>query len=333
MVSLPALRGYVLEEQISALLGANGYRLLTASDDEQCLRWTSSGLMLTGRGTDHQADALGELDLPTPFGLPVRLFVEAKYRESPVGLPAVRNAVGVLQDVNQRWSTGFGARGVPLRHFQYQYALFSTSGFTRDAQQFALAHQVSLIDLSGDAFASLRRVADDAARRLLFPSPQNKVPLLALREALRRELGSMPVPDIPSAFLESGDTEHLDRVARMVAANTSGELLFGFPRGALVLVMTPEDPEAVVRRLDRGEAELVVTMHHRAGQTANYWRLDAGDGFRLSFGLPPLIEEWLMSHEELTRKRTLQVKQHLLSSIAIYHRGRLVRLRYVSSRG
>ncbi|GAA1719140.1 hypothetical protein GCM10009745_80100 [Kribbella yunnanensis] len=79
MISGAALGGYLLEEALANLLRRNGYRLLQqVSDDPQALRKAGHGLLVRGRGADHQADALGDLIVPAPFSLPVRLFVEGK---------------------------------------------------------------------------------------------------------------------------------------------------------------------------------------------------------------------------------------------------------------
>jgi hypothetical protein len=59
----------------------------------------------------------------------------------------------VVHDVNENFMTQ--ARTRPRQHFMYSCALFSAGGFTSDAQKYALAHQISLVDLSGASFAWL----------------------------------------------------------------------------------------------------------------------------------------------------------------------------------
>ena len=155
MISLPALRGYVLEEVLARLIGASGYRLLVEpNQDPEALVMGNHGLLVRGRGADHQADVLGQLLWVPIFSLPIRLFVEAKFTGQRVGLHVVRNAHGVIHDVNEYY------RAVPAamrthQRYSYRYSLFSASGFTHDAASYALAHQISLIDLSGSSFQPL----------------------------------------------------------------------------------------------------------------------------------------------------------------------------------
>ena len=194
MVGFEALRGYLLEEVIARLLQDNGYRLLvSAKQDPDALKNGRHGLLVRGRGSDHQADVLGELVLPTPFSLPLRIFVEAKYRGRKTGLADVRNAHGVVHDVNEQYSTAqAGSRRVPVRRHLYRYALFSTSGFSVPAQQYGLAQQIFLVDLSGPAFAPLTDATDRAARRLAGLLEETDVPFPRgqIRTALRLSLGT-----------------------------------------------------------------------------------------------------------------------------------------------
>ena len=143
-----ALRGYLLEESLAWLLRFSGYRLLVHEDQDPAeLVTEGQTLRVRGRGALHQVDVLGEFAFTPAFSMPVRLFLEAKYYQTRCELEVVRNAHGVMHDVNENFMTGPGTR--PRQRDKYSYALFSASGFTADAQKYALAHQISLVDLSG----------------------------------------------------------------------------------------------------------------------------------------------------------------------------------------
>jgi len=168
-LSLEAFKGKVLEEVLAFLIRNSGYQLLVdPAQDPTELGRRGNGLVVKGRGAIHQADVLGQLSWIPAFTFPIRLFVEAKWhRESKTGLADVRNAVGVLQDVNQNFSTQQGGnRPVLVRRYNYCYSLFSTTGFTKFAQDMALAHLISLIDLSGSEFDSLRDLVDEIGNQL-----------------------------------------------------------------------------------------------------------------------------------------------------------------------
>lgn len=96
----------------------------------------------------------------------MHLFCEAKHVKAPIGLEVVRNALGVVTDVNAHFGSLRSAAvttGVPLKRYQYRYALFSASGFTSDAEEYALAYQISLVDLRAPSFAYLLTTAERRA--------------------------------------------------------------------------------------------------------------------------------------------------------------------------
>lgn len=100
-ISRETLRGYVLEEILAKLIQNTGYRLLVdAAQDPDQLTNRSNGLAVRGRGGVHQVDVLGQLKWIPAFTFPIRLFVEAKARSGTSGIETVRNALGVLTDVN-----------------------------------------------------------------------------------------------------------------------------------------------------------------------------------------------------------------------------------------
>jgi hypothetical protein len=163
-MSVETFKGKLLEEVLAYLIRNAGYQLLVDPvQDPDELAQRGAGLVVKGRGSTHQADVLGQLGWIPAFTFPIRLFVEAKWhRRSKTGLRDVRNAVGVLQDVNQNYVTQNDQdRSILVRRFNYCYSLFSTTGFSKPAEQMALAHLISLIDLSGPEFRDLRELVDE----------------------------------------------------------------------------------------------------------------------------------------------------------------------------
>lgn len=171
-ISKDALRGYILEEVLAYLIRNTGYRLLVdASQDTEELEWKHNGLVVRGRGAVHQVDVLGELTWIPAFTYPLRLFVEAKFRNGRTGIPEVRNLVATLLDVNQNnYPQPVRANGGnPQLRPKYYYtgAIFSTSGFSGPAMDMALAHNISLIDLGAPEFENLLSGINQAADAIM----------------------------------------------------------------------------------------------------------------------------------------------------------------------
>ena len=119
MATEAAIRGYLLEEALAWLLRRSGYELLIHNGLDPELTWGSNGLRVHGRGADHQADTLGELSFVPPFSLPIRLFVEAKFRDAVSDIRDIRNAHGVIHDINENFSRSTPGRRLPARRPQH----------------------------------------------------------------------------------------------------------------------------------------------------------------------------------------------------------------------
>jgi hypothetical protein len=113
----------------------------------------SAGLLVRGRGTSHQIDAIADFSLHPPFSHPQRLLVEAKCFEprQRVGLSIVRGALGTLKDVEEFWVSLPAGPPKPRYHYQYD-AIFSASGYTENAQCYAFAQDIYLIPLAESQF-------------------------------------------------------------------------------------------------------------------------------------------------------------------------------------
>lgn len=149
MATVTQIRGMLLEEIALHLLLTSGYRRIVPG--EEGTRSGPAGVELKGRGCWHQVDAFVAPSALLPFMYPIRLILEAKcYEHSPVGLNVARGVAGLLLDVNQNYFTRrIASEDVHMTRFNYHGALFSTSGYTRQAQAYATAHQIFLIDYQG----------------------------------------------------------------------------------------------------------------------------------------------------------------------------------------
>jgi hypothetical protein len=319
------LRGYLLEESLAWMLRHSGYNLLVSADQDPAeLESNGSQLRVRGRGTTHQVDVLGEFAFTPAFSLPVRLFLEAKYYSTPCRLHVVRNAYGVLDDVNQNFIHWPGSSR-PRRRYQYCYALFSASGFSAPAQEFALAHQISLVDLAAPSFGWLRRYVSKAADKLASAAAVHaiaKFPVTSLRAHLRARLQSAPVdlirtPATNAPAFRSASEATLDIFAGLLQQHGENELLLGFPPAPFILPLMVSDKAAFRAFANKHPSHPVLIRYTGAEWVAS--PALAPDTYRLTFNLPAGIEGWIADREEWERKRVRTVKQQFLPSIVIYY--------------
>jgi hypothetical protein len=147
----------------------------------------------------------------------------------------------------------------------YRYALFSTSGFSKPAQDYAVAHQIALIDLSGPEWTGLREAVDNTARELLerVPTGVDRFPVRILRQLLRDQLGTMPdgAPRTPDPNDQAGrfDLQEAARRLRQRRDEAVNGALLAFPAGQQVLLVRPDDLGTFLEHANR-EPEHQVTL-------------------------------------------------------------------------
>lgn len=329
MIRESALRGYLLEETLAWLLRSSAYELLVSADQDPAeLVPHGNELRVRGRGTTHQVDVLGEFAYTPAFSLPVRLFLEAKFYATPCRLGVVRNALGVIQDVNQNYMTDPHSSR-PRRRFQYCYALFSTSGFSKEAQDFALAHQISLIDLSGESYEQLRSAIRIAAQELWAEAGSRRVttfPLSWTRSTLRATLGTAEpeqMPEITSnapAFLSRAEAT-LGGLVDALRAHAAVEMLLGFPAAPFIVSFATSDREGFMRCAAAHPSHAVRLRRTGQGDRAEWVATPYQDphAYELRFVLPRRMESWISENEETRRPRTSAVKIDFLSAIMVYY--------------
>jgi hypothetical protein len=190
------VRGMLLEEILLHLLRRSGYRPVTEKNGDPTLDTSPAGLCVLGRGAAHQIDAIADCLLQHPFSNPQRLLVEAKcYDEGKnVGIEVVRNALGTLRDVSENWTRepAVGTDPPSRSRYHYQYAIFSGTGYTEDAQNFAYAQDIYLFKFARSKFFkpiidAIRR----AAAELMHVGEKLHILRQRVRETLRMQQRQM----------------------------------------------------------------------------------------------------------------------------------------------
>jgi len=321
MPTVAQIHGMLLEEALLHLLRFSGYKPVTSHGADPTLRQGTAGLEVMGRGEHHQIDAIADFTIPQPFVNPARLLIEAKFKDSAVGIEIVRNAVGVLKDVSEYWVTpapaGRGraaARPRQQPRYHYQYALLASSGFTENAQRYAVAHDVYLIPFERTGFfqpvmAAIRAcVPNDGAvdRRR---GVEMDIALSELRTRVRESLahgGQINVDGAGDAALSAALATAIDAIRRVEYAVLAVAL------GRVPLVLTPA-PDVNIRDVDG-----VVRVRIYWDADSWYLRRVGADGREedlFSFDVPETLLAQYIDQHELSPRRAFDLKQEALSEI------------------
>jgi Restriction endonuclease len=292
VASIPQIRGALLEEIVMLLLKRSGYRQVRAG--EEGTRLGASGLEVKGRGSWHQIDAFVAPLHSHAFIHPIRLIVEAKcYEERTVDIRTIRAIVGTLMDIGQNYfSEQIEGMEVQVQRFNYHAALFSTTGYSTEAQQYAAAHQVFLIEYTN--IPTMVPVV-----RALFTLDEGDFTrdgatrLHEIRQGFRDAASDLGLDDMVRGFTELGRAKLRDLLP---AVRTIAGSYFGMIEGiyAVHLLAThpiPPDllmPNEPIRCRIRVSGDNRVWAFEPSGSEEGSPRF-----FRLEFQIPVFIAEIL----------------------------------------
>jgi len=297
LATISQIRGALLEEAVLFLLAKVGYKIVrnkTDSIDPSDLKNGPSGLEISGRGSLHQIDAMAEQHQTAAFTFPLRLLVEAKcYLNQHVGISVVRNSVGVHKDVSENYFTKDSKKSglAPVR-FNYQSAIFSSSGYTKPAIEYAVAHQIFLIEykripLIEPVISSILSLETNSITHLGYQKISD------LRECFSKSLGDSIPTNIFRYFTVDGINAIESAVSSILEIRGS---YFGMLQGRWPLHLLTRNP--LPERIFENDIVKCRVQGNRNGnwrftpssvsEGSEYW-------FELSFYLPPQLAKLMVS--------------------------------------
>lgn len=323
-VSISALRGFLLEEALSKLLENSGYTLINKDVlkyPEEYPEFVSqgNGLNIKGRGGTHQADVLGQFSISIPFNYPVRLFLEAKFRNKKAGIEVVRSGIGILTDLNANYQTiSLDNDELLVQRFNYQYAIFSTSGFSENAIRLAIAYKITLIDLSGIEYRDLLLTIDSVAHRLRDLLFFDRITLSDVREYIRHKLFNINIDD----YLKY--TFNFDDVLRPLLCKIKSykDLYLASINSPFSILLKPSFPEEFrdfLRDCRESTFEVSIRWHD---DNPDLWEifLYGFSGEKFTFYLPELISRHVFNNPKDPNVvvNALNAKEQFFSSMVFY---------------
>lgn len=319
MAKLSAIKGLLLEEILLNLLRETGYLPVNDITNDPTLKQGHAGIEVKGRGWNHQIDAIADFQMTPPFSYPIRLLLEAKFYTPTVGIDVVRNAVGVLKDVNEFWVSNSLTK-ISKPRFHYQFAIFTSSSFSNPAQRYAFAQDIYLIKLENNKYLLpiVNAIGNLTYQNFNGTSEDSiNINLLELRAKMRESLKNNNQNTLSEYVQEENfNTNTFDDLFQSIQSLQLSFLgMFGqrFP-----VFLTPS-PTFNINYLIRNpfiricwddDYWYIVKSH------ANCRNLDEAD-IIFSFDLPNDLFELYADNKMLTESRALALKEELMSSIQI----------------
>jgi hypothetical protein len=334
-MEVATLRGYILEEVLSYLIRTAGYKLLVDSrQDPKNLRPGSAGLEVRGKGGWHQADVLGQLEMVPAFTYPFRLFTEAKHHREKVHMPIIRNAVGIVTDVNQAPLPIKEEVNLPYSPaYHYVYAIFSASGFDPDAVRMATSYCISVVDLSMDEYRQLLEAIDAAAQTIHNQVAQNEGLVKDIRYSLRRSLHTYPeeVRIEPPNHRDGNYYQELEEMLSELVREVEryDRLYVGTVNAPFIIVLKSDDPNKFEKfALKHKDTSHKVKINWSSAiDDGRTWFItpvgaSSREKYTLSFKLPNELSSWIFELEKNKQEKAMQAKMEYFSSINVYIKGK-----------
>lgn len=152
------IKGAMLEYIVRQLLKNCGFTNVRA---DNLFSFERGGLFfINGKGAAHDADIMMNPPIQMPFAYPTQLLFECKAYGAIGGLPFVRNALGLRNDLNefeivtrdsilQRQNNRRAKYAIDNRtRFLYQVGVASVNEFSKPAVEFAANNKIPLLSLS-----------------------------------------------------------------------------------------------------------------------------------------------------------------------------------------
>lgn len=323
------LKGAFLEYIVRQILKNSGFTNCTA---DGLFTFHNRGLFfINGRGSAHDADVIMNPPIQIPFLYPTRLIFECKAYKSNVGLPHVRNALGLRNDINEfeivtreslkkRQKSKRSDYGIDLRNrYHYQVGVAGLKGFTKSAIEFATNNKIPLLSFSWlfnndlvDKFDSIN---------LDFLNDTNEQTIYSIYSFFKDRSGNLYSDKYTSVrdYLVNQEnilSEILAEINEAIQHTYIGLLETGD-----ILFLTPSDQRSAdqITYYDfdvNSRAQL-----HFDPAKPDLWFLDVYQprDIQLKFHLPQrILLKW--AGENLSRRSALEMKQELFSRIYLINK-------------
>ena len=313
-------KGPIFETLVRKLLEKNEYERCKVDyeqvDDKGRVR---------GRGEWHQIDALGRWKYTIPFVYPIRLLCEAKCWDNQVGLPVVRNFVGVLKDIAENYFVEDN-QDIDKRMFSKRHtdcgAIFSVSGYSRPAQRYAYAQGIFLISYENNPIVNeFRKGIEDISHFIRLGRRESK---RKFSEWFERTWSAYHPSDGNRYVVNRNEFENNLRILknRFSGVKTS---FVGIASGVypLHLLSYQELPYDFFRESDEA---FFRTLYHRTERGGHYFEIYPSDlpDVRLYFTVPEVI---LSKYSDSMRKFKMEFLEWIDIPITVRGMRRILRFK------
>lgn len=331
-MSAASLRGAILEYLVRKLFIKCGFTSVLA---DKIYTFNRGHLfMINGKGAAHDADVLMQPPIQIPFSIPTQILFECKaYSTRKIGLPILRNALGLRNDINdfeivthaslmRRQNNRRTQLAVEQRDRHWvQVGVAAVNDFSKPAIEFALNNKIPLLSLSwyllpttinsinGIDDASLASYSEDEIKKMV--------------DALKDRVDDINSPKHSSAYAAF---ERMGIVGDILSYGnyiTNLKLIGLLDSGSMIFLTPTSGIETLNRVIAEGhldlKAEIYFLENRRSKWTMKIYPNENRDlSAELEFSLPrEILSEW--SKKGMTTREAPNIKETRFSRITLFH--------------
>ncbi len=326
------IRGALLEFLVRQLLANCGFFSVTADNIYTFVR--GDLFFINGRGAAHDADVLMEPPVQMPFTYPTRILYECKAYTSKIGLPIVRNALGLRYDINEfevvtkdslleRQNNRRADYAVEKRtRYYYQVGVANTGGFTKPAVEFSANNKIPLISMHWFLSPSTINIFSEIDEEYLESIDQELLSQIFYYLKDRSHNIEYDNPRVRQFFKMDG------KIGGVISSfvEIKSDLYIGLIESGDIVFLRAQNNQARYLFEESVSITGLVAQIHYSRRMPEVWELsisanrhDSEPANFLFYVPPPIMERW--REFDLASAEAINIKGEMFSRIFIFNKG------------
>jgi len=325
------IRGALLEYLVRRLFLKCGFHSVIA---DNLYSYLSGGLfMVHGKGAAHDADVFMQPPIQLPFAFPTRILFECKARSTRVGLPHIRNALGLRNDLNDfeivtkktlklRRNNRRAQLAVEQRdRYWIQVGVAAINGFTKPAIEFAINNKIPLLSLDwyllNSTIDSINKISDTSLQS--YPPDELEIVYKALKDR-NNDIDTAVHAEVYQILLRGGILGDILTFGNYITRIRPIGIL---QSGAFIFLHTESSDDKLWAVFGGGRLDLKARLFYDTDNPSQWSLLvnrsrQHGDEVTFSFTLPDeIMEDW--RKKEHDQAIALNIKETMFSRIILFH--------------
>lgn len=325
------IKGAILEFIVRNILKSCGFT--NVLEEKPFVFKDGDLLKINGKGAAHDADVLMDPPIQIPFSYPMRIIFECKAYSSKVGLPIIRNALGLREDINnfeivtkdfliKRKNNNRTAYAIENRNRHlYQVGIVTLGDFTTPALEFAVNCKIPLLSIEQNFNTTIANKINEIAQETINSYTNSDVE--NFYKFLKDRNGDLDSSD----YLGAKNILNAEGILSQIissAEELTNRTYIGLLNNGQIIFLYSQNQENIIFN-STSNLNFNAQIHWRR-ENKNIWTLEVSQegGFypqeTFIFYLPDqIMKEW--GKTNYNKAQALNLKRNYFSKIMVFNKG------------